>query len=152
MGSYQLTPAELEQLNAWGFDLTEIDRANVIAYSFGDWADPNHSVGPFEFGGWGIKPSYLNENGENTSKENGVLTLFVMPESEGRKIEQRKIEIIEGFVLAYTDALTGYFESRYNRSKEKSRLVQKELQQLEKLLFEWKENVRYGAYGDTLWL
>lgn len=152
MKEYQLTPLEIEHLKERGHELAEIDHAKRVVYSYEDWLDPNRSMGLFELGGWGIEARYLSEKGDSTTKENGELTLFILPESEGQKIEQRKSGIVEGFVIAYTDALIGWFESRHSESKEKVLLIRKELEKLEKLLFQWKEHFVYATFGDEFWL
>lgn len=152
MQEYQLTEADIKQLQEWGFEPDEINDADRIVYTYEDWLNPDRSMGLFPFGGWGIKAHYLTEKGDSTTKGNGKLTLFILPESEGQKIEQRKGEIVEGFVAAYFEALTSWFESQYEQSLEKKILTEKELKKVEKLLFEWNEDYHYNSYGEGFWL
>ncbi|MFN8302598.1 MAG: hypothetical protein U0U46_08905 [Saprospiraceae bacterium] len=151
MEHYQLSPAELEELKKW-YDLEEIEQAERRVYTYEDWLDPNRKIGPFAFGYPGITSFYLTPEGNSVNKGEGVLTLFILPEIEGQKIEKRKAEIVEGFLEAYTNALISYFESRFNNSLEKKILVENEMERVRKLLFEWNERAIYATYGDDLWL
>lgn len=149
MEHYQLSPAELEELEKW-YDLEEIEKAERRVYTYEDWLDPERIKGmPAEPG---IEHFYLDEKRNSTKKGEGVLTFFILPEIEGQKIEKRKAEIVEGFVTTYTNALIGYFESRFNNSLEKKILVENEIERVRKLLFEWNERAIYATYGDGLWL
>lgn len=152
MKIYELSEADIKQLQEWGFEPDEINDANRKVYTYEDWLNPDRSMGLFPFGGGGIKAHYLTEKGDSTTKGNGKLTLFILPESEGQKIEQRKGEIVEGFVVAYFEALTSWFESQYEKSLEKKILTEKELKKVEKLLFEWNEDYQYHSYGEGFWL
>ncbi len=152
MKEYQLTKADIKQFQEWGFDLDEINDADRNAYTYEDWLNPTPSMGLFPIGGWGIKAPYLTEKGDSTTKGNGKLTLFILPESEGKKIELRKAEIVEGFVVAYLKGLISWFESQYEKSLEQKVLVENELRKIQKLLFEYNDNFRYHTYGEGFWL
>lgn len=152
MKEYQLTEADIEQLQEWGFEPDEIKDADRNVYTYEDWLNPTRSMGPFPFGGWGIHAQYLTPTGDSTTKGNGKLTLFILPKHQGQRIERRKGKIVEAFVKEYLMALIDWFKSQYEKSLEKKIFVQQELKKVEKLLFEWNENYRYHSYGEGFWL
>lgn len=146
MEKHQLTPVEVEYLKGRGEDPAAIEGAVVHMYSFEDWLDLARDIGPFRRGEHEIWADYLSETGGSTTKEEGVLTVFILREAEARKIERHKSKIIERFVKAYADILNQHFLARWKGSKEKNLLVDKELQQLDKLLMQWKEATVYFSY------
>lgn len=152
MKDYQLTPADIEELQKWGYDSDEINSADRRIYTYGDWLNPEKSMGPFNLGGWGIKTHYLDESGNSTTKENGKLTLFILPEDQGKRIHERKEHIVNTFVEAYFTALVNWFDTQYEGSLEKKILVEKELEEIKKLLFNQDEDRTYRSFGDGLWL
>ncbi|MBL7781583.1 MAG: hypothetical protein JNM22_10235 [Saprospiraceae bacterium] len=151
MKNYQLTDKEFEEMSKW-YDPEEIANAEHEVYTYEDWLDINRSIGPFIYGEPGIQGHYLTKERVSTTKGNGHLTFLILPESESQKIEQRKTEILQGWLSEYVASLVGWFESQYRKSIEKKILVEDELRQVNKLLFEYKENFSYSSYGDRLWL
>lgn len=132
MERYKLTPAEIEDLEKRGIKPGEISTAEQTLYSFEDWlkGNPLSLMG----GGWGVRPHYLDENDHSTSKVNGKLTLFILPESEWLKIEKYKEEKLNGFVQAYFEALTETFEIQEKGSLEPLWLAEGELDKVINLI------------------
>jgi len=131
--NYQLTPAEIEDLEKRGFGREEIDRAEREEYSYEDWLDPARSMGPFMGRDWGVFSEKLN----------GKLTLSILPEIERQKIIQRQAEVFRAFEDDYTKALIEDFERYFIGSKEGKRLIEQKIKALKKLLFEHKERAEY---------
>ncbi len=135
MKDYQLTPADIEELQKWGYDSDEINSADRRIYTYGDWLNPEKSMGPFNLGGEGIESRYLTESGDSTTKENGKLTLFILSEKEAKRINDHKERIVNQFVEAYFMVLVNWFEEQYKKSLATKSLIEKELARVRKLLF-----------------
>lgn len=132
MEKYKLTPAEIEGLVSRGFDLEEIERAEIIVYRFEDWVANKFRELDFKLGL--IDAFYFNEKGERTQKGKGDLALYVYPPSELLKINQYKEERLEAFVKAYYEALVETFEIQEKASKEPLLLAESELGKVKDLI------------------
>lgn len=151
MKDYQLTEAEIKQLQDWGYEMDEILTADHHIYTYETWLDPDQSMGSFIAGKSGMIPLYLTPFGDSTTKGNGKLKLYILPQSEEDKIEQRKAEIIKGFEDAYLTALIDGFKNQYEKSSERKILLQDELEKVEKLIFGSDEDFNYQTFaGDLL--
>lgn len=148
MEKYHLSPQEIEELEKKGYAYEEIVNADQVVSTYENWLDPDYKIENFSRG---ISSLYKLENGDSTSVQGeGKLTLFILPEIEWQKIEDRKAEVLEAFVKAYTNALFDFFNEKYRDNKEKKRLVEQEIQRLETLLFQDKVRVDYGVFTETL--
>ncbi len=133
-----------------GFDQETVRNAGHRVFTYEKWLDPNTGYFPSDE----ITIFYVRENGDwsTDKKEGGKLTFFILPKTERLKIEQRKAEILEHFVKAYTDALIGCFESRYEGWQRGEALINEELEQVEALLFEGMKPIKYAPRCVGYWL
>lgn len=139
----QFTPEQVERLLEMQFSKEDISRMELLAYSFEDWV--NERPGLFLESDC-FQPLEYVDGGIKTWKVHTLSSL------EFQKIQAKKHEILEDFTNAYTNALIGYFESRYGKSLEKKILVKNELERVERLLFDPNSKEIYSTYGETLWL
>lgn len=132
MEKYQLTPAEIEELEERGITPDELPNAVQILYSFENWLEGN----PLSLmrHGWGICAHYLDENEYATSKEKGKLTLFILPEREWLKIQRCKENKLREFETAYFEALVEGFENKEKGSLEPILLAKNELEKVVNLI------------------
>lgn len=151
MKEYQLTEADIKQLQEWGFGLEEIKDADRVVYTYEDWLNPARSMGPFAVEGWGIHHT-ISDGGNGSAKGNRELKLSILPEKEHLKIQDLKRQALDKFVEEYLSEMVEWFESQYVDSLEKELLVENELRKIEKLVSELSENYRYEVYGKNLWL
>lgn len=150
--NYHLTEIDLKELIERGYSQEEIGNAEMHLFTLERWLNTEESMSPFNASGWGIEAYNFDENNKAVAKGEGALALYILPEEEAGKIEQRKNEIVEGFVGAYRTSLINWFESQFKKSLEKKIFTEKELAKVEILLFGKDLDFRYHSYDEGLWL
>jgi len=131
MKEYQLAPSEVEKLKEWDYETEEIRHSKCYLFSFEDWLN---SETKFSNTDRGMIADYRRENGDIVTKEEGVLTVYILHEDEFLKIRHYQKETLERFVDEYKQALIEYFEARLSNAINEKFFIETELQRVENLL------------------
>ncbi|HPG54619.1 MAG TPA: hypothetical protein PL134_09570 [Smithellaceae bacterium] len=149
MKEYQLAPSEVEKLKEWDYETEEIRHSKCYLFSFEDWLN---SETKFSNTDRGMIADYRRENGDIVTKEEGVLTVYILHEDEFLKIRHYQKETLERFVDEYKQALIEYFEARLSNAINEKFFIETELQRVENLLTDRTSKDTYLIHSDMLWL